>query len=141
VDEQKATKQYVIRVIARSGATKQSRILASRPGLLRYARNDDLNSSCLGPAEAVPHRRHRAGKKYAHIAKLLIFAVERDARQRGEMLGVRAEDDAGPRRHGGLEAELGGNGEFALPRRAGIAVRIGQMRRPRAERRPEHPAA
>ena len=49
MDEQNATKQFVVRVIARSqrvrpevagqmvnSATKQSTFLASRPGLLRY---------------------------------------------------------------------------------------------------------
>ena len=37
-------------------------------------------------AEAVPHRRRRAGQQHAHVAHPLVFAVERNARQRGQVL-------------------------------------------------------
>ena len=36
-------------------------------------------------AEAVPHRGRSPGHEHAHIAHLLVLAVERDARQRDEM--------------------------------------------------------
>ena len=69
------------------------------------------------------------------IALLLELAVDRNARQRRQMIAVRLEQHARPRRHRGLEAELGGDAEFARAGRGRIADRIGQMLRPPAERR------
>src|SRR6185437_16818882 len=75
-------------------------------------------------AEAVPERRAGAGHQHLQIALLLELAVDRDARQRHQVLAVHAEQDAGSRRHRGLEAELGGDAEFARAGRGRIADRI-----------------
>ena len=53
---------------------------------------------------------HSAGggarDQHLGVALLLEIAVERDARQRRQMVGVLREDHARPRRHRGLEAEI-----------------------------------
>ena len=77
-------------------------------------------------AEAVPHRGRGARHQHPQVAQLLVLAVERNARQRHQMLAMLREQHARPRRHRGLEAELGGDAELARPRGRRVADRIGR---------------
>src|SRR5512146_442460 len=80
-------------------------------------------SSRVDSAEAVPHRGGGARHQDIEIALLLEIAVNRNARQRGQMVAVRLEQHARPRRHRGLETQLGGNAELARPGRGLVADR------------------
>src|SRR5262245_58694092 len=95
----------------------------------------------VDPAQTAPQRAGGARQQHAQVAQALELAVDRNARQRREMIAMLGEQDAGSCRHAGPEAEIGGERELARARRGGIAHRIGEMLRPHAERRLDGGAA
>jgi hypothetical protein len=79
--------------------------------------------------------------KNFRVARTLKIAVERNPRQRGQMLGMLREHHARARRHRGLEAQFCGDAKLARACGRTVADRIGQMRRADPERRLDHGTA
>src|SRR6202049_2834397 len=92
-------------------------------------------SSRVQPPELVGERERRAGQQHVNKAQRLEIAVERHPWQRREIITMRGEQHARPRRHGGLEAEFGGELELARAGRRGIAHWKSEMPRPLPQRR------
>src|SRR5204863_9948583 len=72
-----------------------------RVASLRYVQSNRIDA-----AESVPYRGAGSGQQHPHEARLLVFAVEADARQRRQVLAVLGEQHAGPGSDRGLEPEL-----------------------------------
>src|SRR5947207_15886229 len=88
----------------------------------------------IDAAETVRYGSRRTRQEHAHIAQLLVLAIERNARQRGKILAVLGKQHAGPRRYRALEVELGGDAELAGAGGGAISDLLGQKLRPGVKR-------
>src|ERR1700730_4627700 len=129
-------------------SSQNSRLMAlALPSAMRttatpsWCASSIILSSRVDAAEAVPHSCCRTRQQHADITQLLVLAVERDARQRGQMIAMSGEEHTRAGRHCGLEAELGGYAEFPGSCRTRISYRIGKMIRALSERGRNHRAA
>src|SRR6478672_6247431 len=104
------------------------------PGSAGCCRPCRLSAGCrvkilrrIDAAESIPESGSGARHQYLQITLLLELTVDRNARQRGQIVAVCPEQDARPRRHCGLESKLGGNAKLAGPGGGRIAHGKGQM--------------
>src|SRR6202790_5088708 len=78
-------------------------------------------------AKTVPHRGGGAGGQHRENARVLIVAVERDPRTRGQMMGAFWKDNARPLHRRDLDSGRVRQREFAGAGRELIAIGIGEM--------------
>jgi len=69
----------------------------------------------ISATKTVPQCGRGPGEQYADIAKLLMFAIERDAGQCGQVMAMLGKNDAGARIDGRLEIELRGDAKLTRP--------------------------
>src|SRR5215510_9081786 len=91
------------------------------------ARRSRYNSGRIHPPETAPQGGGGSRKQHAEVAQPLELTVHRDARQRGQVIAMLREQDAGPRGDAGEEAEPGRDPELARAGGARIAHRIREV--------------